>query len=159
MVQIQEEEGVQQEQDLMLEEPSAPSRQQSPLHFLGRAFKAQTTSTFRLANQMAVPGPPTDGRFGDEPEEDMVSFAPVYEDEGQRNTPAMFVPVVKGGVKQQGRRICVMYVLLPSSPLFTNLPLVICVSILASDWLRLSSWALQCQHSACQYHSAAPGAQ
>ncbi len=102
---LQAEEEVEIGEDAMLEDaPAPPARQQSPLHFKGIAYRGQSTVPYRAAFQMAAPDQQTEGAMGNEAEDDHVSFAPVFEEEEQ-GTPAMSVPVVKGGAQQTGQHL------------------------------------------------------
>ena len=92
-------------EDAMLEDaPAPPARQQSPLQFMGKAYRGQSTLPYRAAFQMAAPDRQTEEVMGNEAEDDHVSFAPVFEEE-EHGTPAMFVPVVKGGAQQTGQHL------------------------------------------------------
>ncbi|KAA6422484.1 MAG: hypothetical protein FRX49_07659 [Trebouxia sp. A1-2] len=93
-------------EDAMLEDaPAPPARQQSPLQFKGKAYRGQSTVSYRAAFQMAAPNQQAEDVMGNEAEDDHVSFAPVFEEEEQ-GTPAMFVPMValKGGAQQTGQK-------------------------------------------------------
>ncbi len=102
---LQAEEEVEIGEDAMLEDPPVPpARQQSPLQFMGKAYRGQSTLPYRAAFQMAAPDQQTEDVMGNEAEDDHVSFAPVFEEE-EHGTPAMFVPVVKGGAQQTGQHL------------------------------------------------------
>ena len=104
-IQAQAEEEVEIGEDAMLEDaPAPPARQQSPLQFIGKAYRGQSTAIYRAAFQMAAPDQQTEDVMGNEAEDDHVSFAPVFEEEEQ-GTPAMFVPVIKGGAQQTGQHL------------------------------------------------------
>ncbi len=104
-IQLQAEEEVEVGEDAMLEgAPAPPARQQSPLQFMGKAYRGQSTVPYRAAFQMAAPDQQTEDVMGNEAEDDHVSFAPVFEEEEQ-GMPAMFVPVVKGGAQQTGQHL------------------------------------------------------
>lgn len=92
-----EEEG-QGEEDTMLED--APP-QQSPLQFMGKAYKVQPVVPSRAALRLAAADEQHDGAMDFGPEFDAVSFAPVHEEEDE-GTPAMFAPVAKGGGQRRG---------------------------------------------------------
>jgi hypothetical protein len=104
-IQLQAEEVVEVEEDAMLEDaPAPPARQQSPLQFMGKAYRGQSAVPCRAAYQMAAPDQQTEDVMGNEAEDNNVSFAAVFEEEEQ-GTPAMFVPVVKGGAQQTGQHL------------------------------------------------------
>ncbi|DBA95844.1 hypothetical protein WJX77_010833 [Trebouxia sp. C0004] len=101
---FQAEEEVEIEEDAMLEDaPAPPARQQPPFRFMGKTYRGQSNVPYRAAYQMAAPDQQTEGGTGNEAEDDNVSFAPVFEEE-EHGTPAMFVPVVKGGAQQTGQK-------------------------------------------------------
>jgi hypothetical protein len=102
---LQAEEQVEIEEDAMLEDaPAPPARKQSPLQFMGKPYRGQSTLPYRAAFQMAAPDQQSEDVMGNEAEDDHVSFAPAF-DEEEQGTPAMFVPVVKGGTQQTGQHL------------------------------------------------------
>ena len=102
---LQAEQEVEIGEDAMQEDaPAPPARQQAPLQFMGKAYRGQSALPYRAAFQMAAPDQQTGDVMGNEAEDDHVSFAPVFEEEEQ-GTPAMFVPVVKGGAPQTGQHL------------------------------------------------------
>ena len=98
---MQVEEERQGEEDAMLEDVAPLSREHPPLQFMGKAYKVPPVVPFRAAQGLAASDGQTNGVIDFEPEADMISFAPVHEEE-DKGTPAMFAPVGKGGGQRKG---------------------------------------------------------